>query len=82
MAKKALFSVEEALLLNKINYLIPERTGQIPADAVSKYGSAGNPVIVASYVPASCVDNKDALIASGYLKLIAPCENGSDDSRR
>ena len=64
-----------------IRFIFRKRIGQIPADAVSKYGPTGNPVIVASCVPANCVENKDALIASGYLKIVPPCENGSDDSR-
>jgi hypothetical protein len=55
---------------------------QVPADAVSKHGPSGNPVIVASYVPANCVENADALIASGYLKIVPIIQQDWNPSRR
>jgi hypothetical protein len=72
MAKKdPEFNVEIAKLLNEVNSLDHHsQSDQVPADAVSKHGPSGNPVIVASCVPTNCVVNQRALIASGYLKIV------------
>jgi len=84
MAKKdPEFTVEIAKLLNEVNY--PDhhsQSDQVPADAVSKHGPSGNPVIVASSIPANCVENADALIASGYLKIVRIIQDPNPSRRQ
>ncbi len=82
MAKKKdpVFTVQDAIALNAVNY--PEQSDQVPADAVSKHGPSGNPVIVASHVPADCVENADALIASGYLKIVRIIQDPNPSRRQ